>query len=257
MAAWSDRVPALMSATLNHRSLRHLGVAAATSALLLAGSGCSAKSADNPNLVAGKQQFVARCGSCHTLERAATKGVVGPNLDAAFRASLAEGLKRSTIRGVVKGQVLNPNNGGVMPANLAGGATLEDIAAYVADSVDQKGSDKGLLAAAVQAPGAGKPAVETGGKLSIPADPNGQLAYATNKASATAGPVTIEMPNMSSVSHNIAVQQGTGGAVLASSKYVTKGNVSVSVTLKPGAYTFFCEAPGHRQAGMEGTLTVK
>jgi plastocyanin len=259
MAAWSDRVPALMSVMLNHRSLRHLGVIAGTGVLLLAGNGCSAKSGANPNLILGKQQFVAKCGSCHTLARAGTKGVVGPNLDEAFRNSLAEGLKRNTIRGVVKGQVLNPDRDGVMPQHIVGGATLDDIAAYVAESADQKGSDKGLLASAVQAPGAGKPAVEQGGKLSIAADPTGQLAYVTNKATASAGPVTIEMPNMSGVSHNIALQQGTGasGAVLSASKFVTKGTASVSVTLKPGTYTFFCQAPGHRQAGMEGTLTVK
>jgi uncharacterized cupredoxin-like copper-binding protein len=27
--------------------------------------------------------------------------------------------------------------------------------------------------------------------------------------------------------------------------------------LKPGKYQFYCTVPGHRQAGMEGTLTVK
>jgi plastocyanin len=114
----------------------------------------------------------------------------------------------------------------------------------------------------VEAPGAGKPALEKAGKLQIPASPSGQLAYVTNKASATAGHVTIEMPNMSGVSHNIAVEAGSHGAagpgpVLGASTFTTKGTASVSVTLKPGTYTFFCQAPGHRPAGMFGTLTVK
>ena len=50
--------------------------------------------------------------------------------------------------------------------------------------------------------------VEKNGKLTIPASPTGQLAYATNKATATAGPVTIEMPNMSGVDHNLALESG-------------------------------------------------
>jgi len=38
---------------------------------------------------------------------------------------------------------------------------------------------------------------------------------------------------------------------------VTKTTATVSLTLKAGTYTFFCEAPGHRAAGMYGTITVK
>jgi len=244
------------------RSLRNLGFLIGTGALLLGASGCSIKRADNANLIVGKQQFVAKCGSCHTLARAGTRGLVGPNLDEAFRQSVAEGLKRSTIEGVVSGQVLNPNREGVMPKELAVGATLNDIAAYVAQAVDRPGQDTGLLASAVEAPGAGKPAVEKGGKLQIPASPSGQLAYVTNKASATPGALTIEMPNMSGVSHNIAIESGEGGASakgtsLGASAFTTKGTATVSVTLKPGTYTFFCQAPGHRAAGMFGTLTVK
>jgi mono/diheme cytochrome c family protein len=235
---------------------------AALAALALLAAGCSVKGEDNSNLIAGKQQFVSKCGSCHTLARASTKGLVGPNLDEAFRASLAEGLQRDTIRGEVEQQIRIPNPEGSMPKDLVGGATLRDVAAYVSQSVSKPGKDSGLIASAVEAPGAGKPAVEKGGKLQIPASPSGQLAYTTNKATATAGSVTIEMPNTSGVSHNIALETGEGGATAKGSKigtspFTTKTTASVTVKLKAGTYTFFCEAPGHRPAGMYGALTVK
>jgi plastocyanin len=238
------------------------GTGAVLLLLALCTAGCSVKGAENANLITGKQAFVAKCGSCHTLARANTKGIVGPNLDEAFRASTSEGLERNAIRGVVEYQVQFPNREGVMPANLVKGSTVKDVAAYVAQAVDRPGPDTGLLASAVAAPGAGKPAVEKAGKLEIPASPSGQLAYTTSKATATAGPVTITMPNSSGVSHNIAVESGTGGAkpagaVLGASSFTAKGSASVTVKLKPGSYTFFCQAPGHRAAGMFGTLTVK
>jgi plastocyanin len=231
-------------------------------AVVLASTGCSVKGGDDANLIAGKKAFVAKCGSCHTLARAETKGVVGPNLDEAFRASLQEGANRDTVRGVVEKQIQIPNPEGAMPKNLVSGSTAKDVSAYVAEAVDKSGKDSGLLASAVKAPGSGKPAEEKSGKLSIPANAQGQLAYETNKATAKAGAVTIEMPNMSGVDHNLAVETGEGGATPKGSKIgatpiIAKGTAKVTVTLKPGAYTFFCEVPGHRPAGMYGALTVK
>ena len=243
------------------RTLRTLA-ALALPALALGAAGCSLKGADNANEITGKRQFVAKCGSCHILARAGTKGIVGPNLDEAFRQGLSEGEARSTVRGIVEGQILNPNPEGAMPKNLVGSATRRDIAAYVSSVVSRPGQDKGLLATAVQAPGAGKPAVEKAGKLQIPASPTGQLAYSTAKASAKPGPVTVEMPNMSGVTHNIAFEAGEHGSsgpgpVLGSSKIISKGTATLSLTLKPGTYSFFCEVPGHRQAGMYGALSVR
>jgi plastocyanin len=228
---------------------------------VLAGCGQVKRGAD-ANLIVGKQQFVAKCGSCHTLAHANTKGTVGPNLDEAFRASIDEGLERSAVRTAVEGQVQNPNRFGAMPGDLASGATLTDIAAYVAEVAARPGKDNGLLASAVKAPGSGKPAVETAGKLALEANSEGQLAYTTNKASASPGAVTVSMANMSGVSHNVAIEAGAGGAsgtgpVLGATPLETKGSASITVKLKPGTYTFFCQAPGHRAAGMYGTITVK
>lgn len=241
---------------------RTAGTGGVLLALVLTAAGCSAKQGQNADVIVGKQQFVAKCGSCHTLARAGTKGTVGPDLDEAFRDAVEEAHGRSAIQGVVEYQIRQPNPFGAMPKDLVNGQTVTDVAAYVAGAAANPGKDTGLLASAVKAPGSGKPAEEKAGKLQIPANPEGQLAYATNKATATAGAVTVEMPNMSGVSHNIAVEPGAGGATgkgapIGTSSFVTKGTASVKVTLKPGTYTFFCQAPGHRAAGMYGTLTVK
>src|SRR5207245_7292551 len=76
--------------------------------LLVALAGCEAKQRQG-DLVAGKQMFVAKCGVCHVLNRAGTKGITGPNLDEAFKQSIKDGIGRSTVRGVVEKQILYQN----------------------------------------------------------------------------------------------------------------------------------------------------
>jgi cytochrome c oxidase subunit 2 len=82
----------------------------------------------------GKKLFVAeaRCGSCHTLKDAGSRGTVGPNLDDAFAESKAEGFRMSTIENVVRDQIRYPTTGSGMPANLVEGQDAKDVAAYVA-----------------------------------------------------------------------------------------------------------------------------
>ena len=90
--------------------------------------------------------------------------------------------------------------------------------------------------------------------LSIAADPSGELKFNKSVLATKSGAVTIKMSNPSTISHGIAV---TGNGVDKAGQTVNKGGTStVSVTLKAGKYTFFCPVPGHRQAGMQGTLTV-
>jgi plastocyanin len=98
------------------------------------------------------------------------------------------------------------------------------------------------------------PAAAATTTLKLAANPAGQLAYDTKQLSAKAGKVTIDMTNTSPVEHDVAVAQGT--TVVGQTPVFTGGSKAVTLTLKPGTYTFYCTVPGHRQAGMEGTLTV-
>jgi len=94
-----------------------------------------------------------------------------------------------------------------------------------------------------------------GEKLSLSADPSGALKFDKSSLTGKAGKVTIAMANPSSVPHGVSIQ---GSGVDVEGKVVQQGGTStISATLKPGKYTFFCPVPGHRQAGMQGTLTVQ
>jgi plastocyanin len=237
------------------------------SAGLLAAAGLAACGVveHEPNLIAGKRAFVEKCGSCHVLSRAGTKGTQGPNLDEAFRQSLADGMKRSTVEGVVHRQILIPNRNPqqdpesgddliAMPAKLVKGELALDVAAYVASVTAKSGEDSGRLADVGAAKAKGS-ATAKNGVVEIDADPSGQLAFAFAAATAPPGAIEIKSKNESSTPHNIAIE---GNGVNEEGEVVQGGGTSdIKTTLKPGSYTFFCSVPGHREGGMEGKFTVK
>jgi len=91
--------------------------------------------------------------------------------------------------------------------------------------------------------------------LKVAADPSGALKFDKSSLSAKSGNVTITMDNPSPVPHGVAVE---GNGVDKDGSVVNKGGKStVTASLKPGKYTFYCPVPGHKEAGMKGTLTVK
>jgi plastocyanin len=66
--------------------------------------------------------------------------------------------------------------------------------------------------------------------------------------------VTLSLVNDSALGHNIAIR---GNGVDVAGPVVGTGSVSsVSATLAPGIYTFYCSVSGHAAAGMTGTLVV-
>src|SRR4029078_1620548 len=117
------------------------------------------------------------------------------------------------------------------------------------------GKDSGALAAAGLPKTSNRTAVEQNGQLNIPADPSGALAFTYGKATATAGSVTLVMPNQASIDHDISIK---GNGVNENGPVVGKGGTSkVTANLQPGTYEFYCSVPGHEAGGMKGTLTVK
>lgn len=92
--------------------------------------------------------------------------------------------------------------------------------------------------------------------VDIEADPSGNLAFTSDEATAKAGKDTINFTNESPVPHDVRIED-ENGKELGGTEVLAEGSESAEVELKPGTYTYFCSVPGHRQAGMEGTLTVK
>jgi plastocyanin len=93
-----------------------------------------------------------------------------------------------------------------------------------------------------------------GGTITLAADPT-QLAYDKKSVSSKPGQVTIEFDNPAPIDHDVAVEKD--GQQVAKSDLVASGKTSVTAELVPGKYVFYCSVPGHREAGMQGTLTVK
>jgi cytochrome c2 len=132
--------------------------------LLISALGGCANALKHPtaNLSRGKTLFSAKCGFCHTLSHAGTTGSIGPNLDDAFRQDRADGVKSTSIQGLVDYWIRYPNSAGAMPPNCskrAGGkpaqATFcltgqeaQDVAAYVGLVAAIPGQDTGSLAQA-------------------------------------------------------------------------------------------------------------
>ena len=93
-----------------------------------------------------------------------------------------------------------------------------------------------------------------GENLTIAAD-TGALKFDKAELTAKAGKVTITMDNPSDVPHNVVID---GAPDAKAGETVGKGKKSVaSGDLKAGEYTYYCAVGNHRDAGMEGKLTVQ
>jgi len=156
-----------------------------------------------------------------------------------------------------------PAKGTVPPTQTQELAPVPSVSAPVEQSTSAAPSAPAATAPAATAPVAttGTPAPASSpspgkatSKLALAANPSGLLAYNTKQLSAKAGTVTITMANSSPLEHDVAVAEGT--KVLGATPTFKGATKTLTLNLKPGKYVFYCTVPGHRQAGMEGTLNV-
>jgi plastocyanin len=150
-----------------------------------------------------------------------------------------------------------PAKGNVPPTKTQEQAPVPVVSAPVPSSSSSSSSSSAAQPSATTgtpAPASSPAPGKAGSSVALAANPAGQLAYNTKQLSAKAGTVTITMANMSPLEHNVTVAEGS--KVLGATPTFKGGTRTLTLKLKPGKYTFYCSVPGHRQAGMEGTLNV-
>jgi plastocyanin len=91
--------------------------------------------------------------------------------------------------------------------------------------------------------------------VNIMANPSGMLKFTQSSIKTTPGKAVIVFTNKSPLPHDV-VLINSKNKVLGKTPIFAGGTKSFDVTLTAGKYTYYCSVPGHRAAGMQGTLTV-
>jgi uncharacterized cupredoxin-like copper-binding protein len=112
---------------------------------------------------------------------------------------------------------------------------------------DQLAKEQGTTSTTATGP------VET---LDVSSPSDGSLVYQPNGLQAKPGNVAITYDNPSQVPHSIAVATANGNVVGQVTPFSGAKKTLTLNDLKPGKYVFYCTVPGHREAGMQGDLTV-
>jgi plastocyanin len=102
---------------------------------------------------------------------------------------------------------------------------------------------------------AGEAPAATGRTLKLAADPGGALSFDKTSAAVFSGRVEIDFDNPAPIEHNVTIAKGS--EEVGHTETVTDSQTKTTVNLEPGEYVFFCSVTGHREGGMEGTLTVE
>jgi len=179
--------------------------------LALAGCGTGGLVDESASSGNGQQLFQQKCGGCHTLADARTRGTIGPNLDDAFAASIKEGFDESSVRAVVLGQMRYP----IAPMPQPDDPAMFPPSEY---SDEEREAAQTAIAVYVASVAARPPSAAAGGAAQGASDP--MSIFATNCAgchtfAAAGGKGTIG-PNLDASTIDIAaieeqIRRGGGG----------------------------------------------
>lgn len=145
---------------------------------------------------------------------------------------------------------------GVAACGSSGSSSSSSSAAATGTSSAASGGSAYGAGAASSTTSASAPSGPATRSVSDAADPSGALKFTHTSLVAKAGKVTIHFTNTSSLGHNFTVARA-GGTVVGATPTFMGATKTLTLDLKPGTYTFYCSVPGHRMAGMHGTLTVQ
>jgi plastocyanin len=137
--------------------------------------------------------------------------------------------------------------------------------AELAEEEQEAEAEAPVEGAATETP-AGQPQASEGGEQQPPAAPettldvsspeDGSLVFEPSGLEAKPGNLSLTYTNPSPVQHNVAVETADGNT-LGETPIFADGEETLELSsLAPGKYVFYCAVPGHRDAGMEGDLTV-
>ena len=180
----------------------------------------------------------------------------------AFNANTGDELWHKTLSAGTNAPVAVFGNTLLVPASLPSGAGQKAL--LIAYRLGATGSLP-ASASSTPPPTTSTPTTTSTTSSSAGGSPSGtvslgalddQLAFTSNQETANAGKVTVDFTNNSALQHDIVLVDSQN-KVEGQTPVFQGGTKSFTASLTPGTYTYYCSVPGHRQAGMQGTLTVK
>lgn len=135
---------------------------------------------------------------------------------------------------------------------LLSGCSMDDDAAGTADAAPSTSAGASTSAAAPVSPGSSSPTEAESETVGVTAE---DFSFALAEDSYSAGEYTFEVTNAGSASHDLVIERD--GEEVAATAILSPGSSgSVTVTLEPGDYVFYCSVGNHRSMGMEVPVTV-